>query len=517
MSFMGFWDAAEHRPDHPAVIDETGTATTFGALRERADRLSLGLRSRGIGVGDTVAVLLPNSVDLLAVQLAALQIGAYFTPVNRHLTGAECGYVVANSGSRVLVAHEDYAGAAREAADVASLPEGDRFAVGTIEGFHSLRTLEDGFGGPVPDRTAGSVLLFSSGTTGRPKGIRRELPGLSPEEEFAAHGARFAAFGLESPDEVALGVAPLYHSAPNAMVTSALHLGQTVVLMERFDPRKSLELAANHGVTWSFLVPTMFHKWLALPEAERLSYDLSAFRVMVHSAAPCPMDTKRKMIDWVGPRLIEFYGTSECSMVTWISSEQWLEHPGSVGRAMPGLELRIMDVDGKDLPALEPGLIHVRGGASFTYRGDPAKTADSWQNGYYISGDVGYLDEDGWLFMCDRRTDLILSGGVNIYPAEIEGELLQHPAVADTVVIGVPDTEWGNTVVALVSLLAEGAATAEELEAHCRRTLAGFKVPRRFEFRDDLPRTASGKMSRQRVRDSYLAQEASAREAQQEL
>ncbi|MFJ8861823.1 AMP-binding protein [Streptomyces sp. NPDC102451] len=505
MATHGFWRAAAARPEHPAVIEASGTVTTYGALRERVDRLSHVLRDRGTGTNSTVSVLLPNGVELLALQLAALQIGANFTPVNRHLTAGETAYILQDSNATVFVSHERYAKVARHSADEAGIPERGRLSVGTVDGFAGLSGLGKQFSGPVTDRTAGALLYYSSGTTGRPKGIRRQLTGLSPEEDARNQlDAMFGVFGL-GPDDVNLSLAPLYHAAPNSMALLSLHAGNTVVLAERFDPEQSLALAEKHRVTWGFLVPTMFHRWLALPESVRRSYDLSAFRTMLHSGAPCPVETKRALIDWLGPVPIEFYGSTESGMVAMIRAEEWAEHPRSVGQALPGKEFKIFDEEGNELPAGEPGLIHVRGSRPFDYLGDAARTASCRRGDFYAPGDIGYLDADGRLFMCDRRTDLIISGGVNIYPAEIEGELLQHPAVSDAVVIGVPHPEWGHTVTALVSLYPGHSVTPEELEAHSRDRLAGFKVPRRIEFREEIPRTAAGKINRGRVREEYLA------------
>ncbi|WP_377267465.1 AMP-binding protein [Peterkaempfera sp. SMS 1(5)a] len=506
MEIKGFWAEAAAAPDQPAVIDEAGSVTTFGELGNRVDRLSRGMRARGIGVGDTVAVLLPNGVDLLALQFAALQIGAYFTPVNRHLTGGETAYILGDSEARLFVADAHYAQAAREAVTTVGLPADARLSCGPIDGFGDLAALEAGPAVPVEDRTAGSMLLYSSGTTGRPKGIRKPLSGLCPEEDWQPAVAGMAAmFGLTPRAGVVLTAGPLYHAAPNQFTTVGLHLGHPVVLCRKFDAAQSLALIERHKVSWGFMVPTMFQRMLALPGQQRDAYDLSSLRAVAHAGAPCSAATKQAMHDWMGPVVFEFYGASESGTATLARPEDWLEHPGTVGRAVPGMDVRIRDDDGTELPPGEPGLIHISGGPRFDYHGDPRKTVASWRGDYFIPGDIGYLDKDGWLYLCDRRTDMIVSGGVNIYPAEVEGELLQHPAVADAVVIGVPDEEWGQRVVALVALEPGTTPTQEELVTHCRSRLAGYKCPRQVVFRDRLPRNQAGKINRIRVRDAYLA------------
>ena len=365
-----------------------------------------------------------------------------------------------------------------------------------------------GFLAGVPDtppevRTGGQLVLYSSGTTGKPKGIRKPLGGESPERQAQVFGGRYRDhYGLEAGAGTHLAVAPLYHSAPNAQALGVLHLGHTVVLADRFDARHTLELIDRHKVTNSFMVPTMFHRMLALPDDVRSAYDLSSLRQVVHAGAPCPVDTKHAMITWWGPVLIEFYGSTETGMASIVGSEEWLTRPGTVGRVRTGYDVKIIGDDGEPAPYGEPGLIHCRGGYAFDYIGDPRKTADSHVDGYFVPGDVGYLTEDGYLYLCDRRVDMILAGGVNIYPAEIESVLLQHPAVADAAVIGLPDEEMGNRVVAVIEPDGEPPEAAE-LIAYCRDHLARYKCPSKIEFAE-LPRTESGKLSHTRVREMYL-------------
>ena len=499
----GFWRHAAAHPGQPATVTEDGAVLTYGELAAWTNRLSNAFAGAGLTPGDTVAVLLRNTPGFLAANLAALQSGLYFTPINGHLTGGEAGYILGDCGAAYLITESRLAEVARTAADAADLPY-DRVLSATPD--ERLRDLADFLAGapdtPPATRTAGQVLLYSSGTTGKPKGIRKRLSGESPEAQAQWFGGRYRDhYGLRPGDGVHLAVAPLYHSAPNAQALGVLHLGHTVVLADRFDARRTLELIDRHRVTNSFMVPTMFHRMLALPEEERRAYDLSSLREVVHAGAPCPVDTKHAMIKWWGPVLIEFYGSTETGMATIVDSGEWLARPGTVGRVRAGYDVRIVGEDGEPAPPGEPGLIHCKGGYAFDYVGDPGKTADSHVDGYFVPGDVGYLTEDGYLYLCDRRVDMILAGGVNVYPAEIEAVLLQHPEVADAAVIGLPDKEMGNMIVAVVQ--PRGEPPAAELIAYCRSHLAGYKCPARVEFAT-LPRTESGKLSHARVREMYL-------------
>ncbi|MFF0051089.1 AMP-binding protein [Streptomyces sp. NPDC005498] len=337
MEIRGFWAEAAAAPDRPAIIEAPGSVTTFGELGARVNRLSHGLRTHGIGVGDTVAVLLPNRADLLALQFATLQIGAYFTPVNRHLTGGETAYVRADSGARLFVADARYTDVAMEAATAAGLPPQARWSTGSIEGFSDLADLEAGPAAPVEDRTAGSMLLYSSGTTGRPKGIRRPLTGLSPEEDWLpAVEGMMAMFGATPGEGVLLTAGPLYHAAPNQFTAVALHLGHRVVLCRRFDAEETLGLIQRHQVTWSFMVPTMFHRLLSLPDRWRDAHDLSSLSAVAHAGAPCPMPTKQAMLEWLGPVLFEFYGASESGTATLVRPRSGSPAPVlSAGRSPP--------------------------------------------------------------------------------------------------------------------------------------------------------------------------------------
>ncbi|MEW2353981.1 AMP-binding protein [Spirillospora sp. NPDC029432] len=508
---VSFYEIAAAQPDRPAFLSDAGTVT-YGELHADVNRISHALRALGLEPGDAMATVLGNRAEFLTVLLAAMQSGVYLVPVSRHLTAPEIGYILADSGSKAVVTEAAFADAVTAAADEAAVKPEGRVSIDPAAGFERLDAVLEGRPGDPPDeRKMGSVMLYTSGTTGRPKGVRRPLLDFPPELAMAVLRETLAKhLEIEPGDEVHLAVGPLYHSAPCVHALLSLNLGHAVVVCDHFEPAATLELIERYGVTNSFMVPTMFHRMLALPDEVRGRHDLSSLRQVYHSAAPIPVETKRRMLDWWGPVLYEYYGSTESGPVVVARPREWLEHPGTVGRPVEGVEIKIFDESGAELPPGEPGLIYARGQAGFEYHRDPGKTAASMIGDFYTPGDIGHLDEDGWLYMSDRRTDLIITGGVNIYPAEIEAALLQHPAVADVAVIGVPDEDWGQSAVALVEPApgsAAGEALADDLLAHCATLLARLKHPRRIEFRDSLPRTPSGKLSRRRVREGYLREQ----------
>ncbi|MFE3452166.1 AMP-binding protein [Nonomuraea sp. NPDC059194] len=470
----GFYEIAKSDPERLAVVEPR---TTYGELLARVNQVSHGLRARGLGTGDVVAGVLRNGVEQVVMLMATGQVGLYYVPINWHLTQAEIDYIVGDCDAKVVVT---------SAEDVAALAE--------------RRPSTD-----PEDRTAGAVMWYTSGTTGFPKGVQRPLPGAEPEAIVPLYTWFLGeVVDLQAGEGVHLVTSPMYHSAPCAHTQFALHLGHTLVIAPRFEPEPVLELIDRHRVTNAMMVPTMFHRMLLLPEEVRKRHDLSSLRQVIHTAAACPVAVKKAIMDWWGPVLYEYYGSTESTIAFSVKPHEWLARPGTVGRPAPTFEAKILDEQGAELPPGEPGLIYVKSGlGSFEYRKDPAKTASSMRGEWYTPGDIGYLDEDGYLFLCDRRTDLIVSGGVNIYPAEIEAALLEHPAVADAVVIGVPDEEWGHNVVALVQPHAQ--VTAQELLDHLEPRIARFKHPKVIEFRAELPRTPTGKLSRSKVRQEYLA------------
>ncbi|MCP9955198.1 AMP-binding protein [Actinomadura madurae] len=509
---VGFYEIARNHPDRPAVL-APGVPMTYGELHAEVNRLSNALDGLGLRPGDALATVLGNRPEFLTVLLAATQSGLYLVPASRHLTAPEIGYILADSGAKAVVTESVLAGAVSGAAEEAGIPAGGRLSVDPAEGFRSTASLCASAGaGPPAERRMGSIMLYTSGTTGRPKGVRRPLLDIPPEMLIEVmRQTLMRHLGLGPGDEVHLAIGPLYHSAPCVHAMMALNLGHAVVVAPQFRPEHTLELIQRHGVTNTFMVPTMFHRMLALPDDVRARYDVSSLRQVFHSAAPVPVETKQRMMDWWGPVLYEYYGSTESGPVVVARPHDWLARPGTVGCPVDGVQIKILDPEGAELPPGETGLIYATGQPGFEYHGDPDKTASSMRGEYYTPGDLGHLDEDGWLYMSDRRTDLIISGGVNIYPAEIESALLQHPAVGDVVVIGVPDEDWGQSAVALVEPAEDaepGDALAAELLAHCGPRLSKLKHPRRVEFRETLPRTPSGKLSRRRVREDYLREHA---------
>ncbi|MFC4006785.1 AMP-binding protein [Nonomuraea purpurea] len=490
----GFYAIAAADPGRIAVIDTDGTRTSYGDLLARVNQVSHGLRARGLGTGEVVAGVLPNGIDAVVMLMATGQIGLYYVPINWHLTPSEVAYILADCDAKLVVTSPEYAVPGAE--------------IG-IEG------LAEGQPAHAPDeRTCGAVMWYTSGTTGFPKGVQRPLPGAEPEA-FLPLNTWFLGevVDLRPGAEVHLVTSPMYHSSPCSHTQFALHLGHTVVIAPRFDPVKILELIERYRVSNAMMVPTMFHRMLQLPEDVKGKYDVSSLRQVIHTAAACPVAVKKQIMDWWGPVLYEYYGSTESAVAFSVKPHDWLARPGTVGRPAPTFEVRILDEDGKRLPAGEPGLIYVKSSmGTFEYRKDPDRTAASMRGEWYAPGDIGYLDEDGYLFLCDRRTDLIVSGGVNIYPAEIEAALLEHPAVADVAVIGTPDEEWGHNVLALVQLV-EGVEPGPELTAelleHCGPRIARFKHPKAIEYRSRLPRTPTGKLSRSKVRADYLGENTS--------
>jgi long-chain acyl-CoA synthetase len=510
MGELGFWATAQEDPTRVVVVEPDGHEVQAGDLLERANRIVHGLRSLGFQPGDAVATVLPNSVEFIAIYLAALQAGWYLVPINHHLVGPEIAYIVADCDAKAFVAHERFADTCAAAAKEAGLPAESCFAVGEIDGFRSFADFVAEQPATLPeDRLAGMVMNYTSGTTGRPKGIRRSLSGLTPENAAFGFGGLLLLFGvLPHDDNVHLVGSPLYHTAVLVFGGGALHLGHSIVLMDKWTPEGMLERIERYKVTHSHLVPTQFRRMLALPEEKRLSYDLSSMRHMIHAAAPCPVEVKRRMIEWWGPVVDEYYAASEGGG-TIVTSAEWLDKPGTLGKPWPISELAIFDDDGNRLDAGEIGTVYMAMSAGdFAYHKDEAKTLANRIDRFFTVGDVGYLDEDGWLFLCDRKIDMIISGGANVYPAEIEGVLVSHPKVIDAAVFGIPDDDWGEAVKAVVEPIedvepAPGPELEAELLEHCAAQLAKFKLPRSIEFVAELPRDPNGKLQKRRLRDPY--------------
>jgi len=500
-----FFSYARQDPERPAVITADGVTITYGQTLADANRVSNLILSRGVRPGETVAALLPNSYEMLAVQRGVLQLPLYFTPVNWHLTAREVSYILRDSGARLVFVTDTYEDLVRSAVRDAGLDQSMVVVIGHASGPDGGRLTGaiDGVAATTPEgQAAGQRMLYTSGTTGRPKAVRRALTGASPEQASVAAVERAALYQADHEDGRYLSVAPLYHAAPLSYADQALDVGHTVVIMGKWSAADALDLITRYRITWIYLVPLMFQELLSLPPEVREAADTSHLRSVIHTAAPCPVAVKRAMIEWLGPILVEIYGGTEGS-VTAITSEEWLRKPGSVGRARKNVSIKILDEQGSPLPPGEVGTIYFENTAlPFVYLNDPEKTAATRVGGHVTLGDIGYLDEDGYLYLCDRSADLIISGGVNIYPAEVEHALLELPGVRDACVVGRPDPHWGESVHAVVVVdTPEGREELEQrLTAGLRERIAGFKVPRSFEFVGALPRSETGKLLRREVR-----------------
>jgi long-chain acyl-CoA synthetase len=508
MTDLGFWRLAQADPDRIALVDPDGQPHTAGDLLGAANGLVHALRAAGLERGDTVATVLPNGVEMVETWLAAMQAGWYLTPINHHLVEAEIAYILRDSDAKALIAHERFAAEAGPAADDVGLPAAGRIAVGAVEGFRDWDGLLAEQPATTPEgRTAGAPMHYTSGTTGKPKGVKRGLVDMDPDELGALYSMFLMLFGVQPGEgNVHITGSPLYHTAVLLWTGNSLHMGHQVVLMDKWTPESMLELIERHGVTTSHMVPTQFHRLLALPDDVRARYDVSSLRCMVHAAAPCPPEIKRRMIEWWGDAVMEYYAATEGggSIVT---AKEWLARPGTVGKAWAGSELRILDDEGNQLPPGEIGTVYMAlAQANFEYKGDPEKTAANRRDGFFTVGDVGYLDGAGYLFLCDRKSDMIISGGVNIYPAEIEGVLLTHPKVGDAAVFGIPHPDWGEEIKAVIEP-APGVGPDEDLRddlfSFCHGRLAKFKTPKSIDFIAEMPRDPNGKLYKRKLRDPY--------------
>ncbi len=515
MADHGFWSHAQRDGDKLALVDPDERRWSRGELLAECNRVVHGLRALGLEHGDAVAVCLPNCAEFYQVYLACMQAGWYLTPINWHLAGPEVAYIVKDCGARAFIGHERVAGACGKAADEIGFPGERRFAIGAVEGFRPFSELSAGQSSALPgDRATGTVMNYTSGTTGRPKGVKRGLPPkeLEPDVVAGLLGGFLAMFGIQPEDDnVHLCGSPLYHTAVLMFSGASFHYGHSVVLMDKWGAEAMLRLIDAYRVTTSHMVPTQFHRLLLLPEEVRKRYDCSSTRHMIHAAAPCPPDVKRRMIDWWGTSIYEYYAATEGGG-TLVTPEEWLRYPGTVGRAWPSAEVRILDEDGAEVSAGERGTVYMKLGdaTAFEYKGDRQKTSKNRivLDGavFFTVGDVGYLNDEGYLFLCDRKIDMIISGGANIYPAEIENVFLSHPKVGDVAVFGIPHEDWGEAVKAVVEPapgFSAGEALGEELLAFCRERLAKFKLPRSIDFIEEMPRDPNGKLFKRRLRDPY--------------
>ncbi|MEM7140218.1 MAG: acyl-CoA synthetase [Actinomycetota bacterium] len=500
-------------PDKAAIVmAATGETVTYRELDDRSNQLAQWLHAQGLRAGDHIAILAENHIRYFEVYWAAMRSGLYLTAVNRYLAADEAAYLVNDSNSTVLISTMAKADTAAAMADLIPGCRHRLMMDGTIDGFGSY---EDAVAAmpaeKLAEEPAGDVMLYSSGTTGQPKGIRRALSGLAIDDPGRTGISSLERFLLGMDEHsMYLSPAPLYHSAPLQWGAGLHELGGTIVIMEKFDEAKFLEYVEQYAITATQVVPTMFIRMLKLPEEVRTRHDLSSLQMAVHAAAPCPIPVKEQMIEWWGPVIKEYYAGTEGNGLTFIDSEQWLEHKGSVGTAIMGVP-HICDDEGNELPAGEAGLIYFeQETAPFEYHGDDEKTAESRHpihKNWSKLGDIGYLDDDGFLYLTDRSSFMIISGGVNIYPAEIEACFALHPKVADVAVFGLPDEEMGEYVHAVIQPEVGVDATdalAEELRDFARGEIANYKVPRRIDFRDELPRLPTGKLYKKPLRQEYL-------------
>jgi long-chain acyl-CoA synthetase len=485
-------------------------------LSGRVERIAGGLHRLGVKPGDSVCILMRNDIAFIEAAYAAMRLGAYGVPINWHFKPDEINYVLKDSGTSVLIGHADMLHQLREAIPtgttvlcVPTPPEilanyrinPDHLATPDFAtDFESWLEQQRPYDGPAVPQP--SNMIYTSGTTGHPKGVRRNAP--TPEQSMAAERLRGLIYGLKPGVRVLLP-GPLYHSAPNSFGLRAGRLGSALVLMPRFDPEEFLRLIQEQRIDTLFMVPTMFVRLMKLPKAVRRKYDTSSLRHVVHAAAPCPADVKRAMIEWWGPVIYEYYGSTEASALTFASSEDALKKPGTVGKILEGVELRFLGEDGNPLPRGEIGEIYskIAGNADFTYHNKPEKRAEIERDGFITSGDVGYIDEDGYVFICDRKRDMVISGGVNIYPAEIEAALHAVPGVHDCAVFGIPDEEFGEALMAVVEPQAGVTLDTAAIRAQLKTSLADYKVPKHVEILRNLPREDSGKIFKRRLRDPY--------------
>ena len=472
-------------------------------FERRVLRSAAALRAAGIGEGDVVAMLMRNCPEAIEIMVATRHLGAQWCPINWHFKTDEVRFILADSGARLLIADAALL-AALDGLDLArAIAWTIRGSLTSVPQWEPRRDAIAPFEG-VPAAPRGAM-FYTSGTTGRPKGIARQP--MTPAQAQAASAMRQAAYGVESPMRALLN-APWYHSAPNSYALGVALDGGTLYIEERFDAERTLRLIDRHRLTHAYLVPTMYVRMLALPAEVRARYDLGSMGFVSSTGSPCPPDVKRAMIDWWGPVINECYGASELGYMTLLTSEQALRKPGSAGAPLPGVTLKVLDDDGRELPPGTPGLIYIHQPATpdFSYVGNAEARARMEAGGLKTMGDIGYLDDDGFLFIVDRQADMVISGGVNIYPVEIEIALQGMPGVADCAVFGIPDDEFGEGIAAAVQPRQGVTLTSEEVRTFLKARIAGYKLPRRIDFVEQLPRDDNGKVAKRRLRDAWWAE-----------
>ncbi|MFP5328222.1 MAG: AMP-binding protein [Acidimicrobiia bacterium] len=498
---------AKEFPDKPAhVMAGSGEVVTYKQLDDRSNQIAQLLRDRGLQTGDVIAICMENNARYLEIVWGAQRAGLYYTCISSRLTHEEVAYIVNDCGARLFFTSREKGELA--AGLIAETPkiEGRFVVLGDLEGHERLEEAMQAYPEePIADEAQGQDMLYSSGTTGRPKGVKPALTGEPASAGDAVMGLNQLLYGATG-DSIYLSPAPLYHAAPLRFVRAYQRLGATVIVMEHFDPVEFLKAIEKYQVTHTQVVPTMFVRMLKLPAEERAKHDVSSLKCVIHAAAPCPIPVKEQMIEWWGPIINEYYAGTEGNGFCACNSEEWLAHKGSVGKPLIGT-LHILDDEYNELPVGEAGTIYFESPTQFEYHNDPEKTKGSRSpQGWTTLGDIGYVDADGFLYLTDRKANMIISGGVNIYPQEIENVLTMHPKVVDVAVFGVPNEDFGEEVKAVVQPREMSEASddlARELIAYCKEHLAGFKCPRSVEFMEELPRHPTGKLYKRLIRDKY--------------
>ena len=498
---------AQRQPDKPAyIMAASGRTVTYRQLDDQSNRIAQLFRSLGLKAGDHIALFLENNSQFFEICWGAQRSGLVYTAISSRLTAAEVEYIVRDCGARLFITSHDLANTATELVPLLRDLANRYMIDGVITGYESWEAaVARQPASRIADETAGHDMLYSSGTTGRPKGV---LPVVEPQPiDFDNPLLQITAklYGMDA-NTIYLSPAPLYHAAPLRFNMSVMRLGGTSIIMEHFDAEEYLRLIGKHQVTHTQVVPTMFVRFLKLPDEVRLKHDVSTLKCVIHAAAPCPIPVKQQMIEWWGPIIWEYYGGTEGNGLTMCNSAEWLAHKGTVGRAVIG-KLKICDDAGEELPAGQSGTVYFAEGRTFEYHNDPRKTAESRHpKGWSTLGDVGYIDADGFLHLTDRKAFMIISGGVNIYPQEAENLLVNHPKVMDCAVFGVPNPDFGEEVKAVVQprdMADAGPALAEELLAYCKQHLSAIKCPRSIDFEAELPRHPTGKLYKRLLRDRY--------------
>ena len=505
---IGFWNIAKVDPKKTALVETfSDRSVTRGELSEATNKIVHVLRSRGIKTSDVIAAVMDNSIEAIEIFLAAMQSGLYFVPINYHLTENEIAHILADSDAKAVFTTSTFANKVVSGADSANIASDLRFSIGDAEGFVSFaNVVKEASGSEPEDRSMGLMMTYTSGTTGKPKGIKRPPSGASPDEvgEIWSHPMRI--FGIEGENQIHLIQSPFYHTAVLVYANASLQYGHEVVLLNDWDAESVLRCIEKYRVTTSHMVPTHFHRLLKIPQAQRAKYDTSSVQYLIHGAAPCSIETKTEMINWLGPVLYEYYGASEGGGTT-VNSVDWLKYPGTVGLPWATAKIKILDDNGNEVPKGVHGLVWMLSGAfDFKYHKSPEKTSLSKRDGFFTVGDIGHLNEEGFLFLHGRASDIISTGGVNIHPSEVEAVMQQHPKVADVAVFGVPDPEWGEYIQCVVQLVSgekASEALTKELLEFCALRLAKFKLPRKIDYSENLPRDPNGKLYKQALKNKF--------------